>query len=444
MTQLVAGVLLLNLGCAAAGACALRAIGWPLSFADVGLALLVGLGLVGTLVGFAALAGAQASLVTGTAAIAAVAATGLLRRGAPVSLPRRAAPPGSATLALAGVIGAVCVLALVGGFRSSPWLDDAWGIWLAKAIALGSVGLDERLFVPNPAYVFFEVPDYPLWWPSVLSLDMQAVGVVDLRAVNAQLSLVAVAFVCSLARLLVLDVRPSLAVGGCTMVVAAPEFFRHAQGGAADLVLAVYLALALLCAALWFARGALPLLVLASLFAVVAMQVKTEALPELALLGAAGLAAAWKRGRTRPFAVALAVSLGSAAPWLAWRAANDVPSRLPLRTALSPVHLAERIDRFPTAAGALAERLLDPADWLVIVPLALVMLAVGVARGQRDWLFAALGFGALYALLVVVYWADRDELGFLLRTSAYRVVDPLVLAAAALTPLAAERLLRSR
>ena len=88
------------------------------------------------------------------------------------------------TAAAFGVVAAVCVVGVVGGFRSTPWLDDVWGIWLPKGLALWHHGLDERLFAPSGEYVTFGVPDYPLWWSVVTRLDVQAVGGLDVRVVS--------------------------------------------------------------------------------------------------------------------------------------------------------------------------------------------------------------------------------------------------------------------
>ena len=116
-------------------------------------------------------------------------------------------------------------------------------------------------------------------------------------------------------------------------------------------------------------------------------------------------------------------------PWLAWRWAHDVPSRAELDLT--------RVERLPTRS-ALAEHLFDPTEWLVLVPLAIVLALV--ARQPKVLLVP----GALLAVVLVAYWIDRDEIGFVLATSAYRVIDPVVLSAAVLIPLLAESFLQQR
>ena len=70
--------------------------------------------------------------------------------------PRSATPPATvagdvivtvSAFALVAILG----FALVGGFRSSPWLDDTWYFWLPKGRALDLLGLTPRLWHPNPA-----------------------------------------------------------------------------------------------------------------------------------------------------------------------------------------------------------------------------------------------------------------------------------------------------
>jgi hypothetical protein len=318
------------------------------------------------------------------------------------------------------------VLGLVGGFRSSPWLDDAWGIWLPKGLALWHHGLDERLFVPNGEFVSFGVPDYPLWWSVVTSLGVRAVGELDVRVMCAQLALLTVAFVGAVARLLWGYVRTDVLAVSVLLLVCCPELWRHVQGGIADLPLAISIALSILTTVLWMRTGALFHLVLGAFFAAVALQIKTEALPEVAALAVVGVALC----RDRRLVLASLAALATALPWLAWRWTHDVPSRAGLDFG--------RFERVPPTLESVFGHLLDPTEWLVVVPL-FVVLAL-VARRRRLLLLP----GALLLVVIVAYWIDRDEIQFVLRTSSYRVIDPVVLTAAVLLPLLAETFLQQR
>jgi len=422
--SLVAGVLAVNAAFLAVGYTLVGPARWRASWA--GVALLVGAGSVGTLVFFATMLGWRASLAVAAAGAAVLAVGGLVFwRRAPrtrddLSPARRL---DALTGAALGVIVAICLLGVIGGFRSAPWLDDVWGIWLPKGLALWHHGLDERLFAPSGEYVTFGVPDYPLWWSVITSLDVQAVGGLDVRVVCAQLALLTVAFVGAAARLLWDCVRPRVLAGSLLLLVLSPELWRHVQGGLADLPLAIYLALAVLAGARWLQTREPFLLALAVLSLAVALQIKTEALAEVAALAVVGAL----------FAQRLlwgALALTAAAPWLAWRWAHDVPSRAELDLT--------RVERLPDAARAVAEHLFDPTEWLVIVPLAIVLALI--ARQPK----VLLAPGALLAVVLVAYWIDRDEIDFVLATSSYRVIDPVVLSAAVLIPLLAESFLQQR
>jgi hypothetical protein len=454
---LVAGVLTVNAVLLAAGYCllspALTGQSVRIWASYAGVALLAGVALVALAVFIAASLGATSGPATFAGAAALLAAAGLAagrifgrRRPAP---PRAGRRPGSPPAILVSTAAAVCVavvsaFTLVGGFRSSPWLDDAWGIWLPKGIALGEHGLDERLFVPNGEYVFFEVPDYPLWWSALTAFDVRLVGDVDVRAMNAQLALLAVAFLAAVARLLWGFVRPWLLWPALLMLTVSPEFLRQTQGGLADLPLAIYLALLSLCAALWLGTGSRFHLALAFPFASAALAIKTEGLPELIVLLVVLTLVALGPARARLPALLAVVgaALATHVPWLAWRAANGIEGRVSLTAALSPGHLFDRTERLGPSAEALAGHLFDPTEWLVIVPLALALALAGALRERRAaWLAVPAALAAGFVFWLWAYWADRDEINFVLATSAYRVVDPLVLGAAVFVPLLAERLL---
>jgi hypothetical protein len=64
-------------------------------------------------------------------------------------------------------------------------------------------------------------------------------------------------------------------------------------------------------------------------------------------------------------------------------------------------------------------------------------------RLLREWLGPPAMVGVGLALLVWIYWAGSVELTFWLDTSAYRVVDSVMLATAVALPFVVERLVRS-
>ena len=97
-----------------------------------------------------------------------------------------------------------------------------------------------------------------------------------------------------------------------------------------------------------------------------------------------------------------------------------------------------RVERVPDALRAVLEHVFDPTEWLVVVALAVVLALL--TRQPKVLLVP----GALLAVVLVAYWIDRDAIDFVLATSAYRIVDPLVLCCAVLVPLLAEALFQQR
>ena len=116
----------------------------------------------------------------------------------------------------------------------------------------------------------------------------------------------------------------------------------------------------MLAGARWLQTREPFLLALAGLALAVALQIKTEALVEVAALVVVGALFARRL-------LWLGLALLAALPWLAWRWLHDVPSRAELDLT--------RVERVPDAARAVAEHLFDPTEWLVLVPLAILLAA---------------------------------------------------------------------
>jgi hypothetical protein len=461
VTSLVAGVLALNVLLLAIGYCVLsvslagsRVAVWA-SYA--GVALLTGAGLTGVGVFFAAIAGFTTGVSTFAVVGALIALAGLAILGLAPSRARAwlAAPPApeqapmssrARTVALVAGFGVVAIslFALVGGFRSSPWLDDVWGIWLPKGVALDALGLDTRLFTDSGDFFSFEVLDYPLWWSILINLDLRFVGSIDLRAANAQLTLLAIAFLGSAGRLLWGHVRPWVLAGTLLLLSAAPEFFRHAQGAIADLPLAMYLSLYLLAILGWLATRRGFYLLLAFAFAVAALEIKSEGFPQLLIiLGVVSVAAWWTaRGALPALLITSAAAVLTTLPWLAWRLTHDVESQVALGDALDPGYLLDRTERVGPSIEAIARHVADPGEWLLLVPLVAVLGVVGAVRtGRVLWLTPTALLAAVFAFWIWAYWAESESLDYLLATSSYRIADSLVLLAWVLLSVQGEMLL---
>ena len=412
----------------------------------VGVAL-CGLAVAGLRIDVALFAVVAALLVAlGVGAAFAVPPAGRARI-APASTRRlRSSTPAGSVVAAAACAGVVwvCVLLLAAAFRSSPTLDDVWGFWLPKGIALDRLGLDPRLFLPGGAYQPFDHLDYPLWWSIVLGLSERLTGSVDLRIVDVELGVLVVAMLAAAARLLASRIRPAVLWPCLLLVAVAPELHRQVLGGGADLALASYLALFVLCGALWLAEGGLFELALATVFAAAAVQVKTEGAPQLLLFAAVLGLAGWNAGRRRQVGlwVGVAAAFVSALPFLVWRQAHGLRNDISLGKALDPSFLAGRTDRVGPAARALGHQLVNPHNWFLVVPAVVVLGVIGAIRERRlIWLAPAALVGVGYAFWIWANWGDTMDLQFRLTTSAYRIVDATVLVAALALPFLVDRLL---
>jgi hypothetical protein len=468
---LVAGVTVLNAVFTAIGYSvlypALRGSRPVVFLSWAGVALLVGAALSGvTLCMLAPLGvhiGLAAFAIVGGALAAAGIAVGLRLPPARLTLPRgervRASWATTLTGDLAATVAACALVAIlgfavVGGFRSSPWLDDTWYFWLPKGRALDLVGLDPRLWQPNPRLhmvfghdyesLWFIRPDNPLWWSILLNLDLRFVGSVDLRAVDAQLAFLAVAFVASTARLLWGRVRASILLPGLLVIVSAPEFLRQTQGGDADVPLAIFLALALLCAAGWLAEKSRLALGLFVLFAATAIAIKSEGVLELTLELAVLTLPAWRaRRRLGALWIGALAALATSTPWFAWRAAHGVGNVFSVGNLVSPTYLHSHAGLLHDALRVLGHHFASIREWSLIVPLTIALTLVGLGRERRAaWLAPAAFLVLGYLLFVWITWADPEG-AFRLVASSYRYVTPPMLSAAIFLPVLGERLLQS-
>ena len=74
---------------------------------------------------------------------------------------------------------------------------------------------------------------------------------------------------------------------------------------------------------------------------------------------------------------------------------------------------------------------------------ALALSLVGLIRTRQPaWAAGLVALTLAFGFLVWAYWVNPDPIEFLLATSAYRTIDPIVLSAAAFVPVLADRLLR--
>ena len=301
------------------------------------------------------------------------------------------------------------------------------------------------LFGNDYESLWFIRPDNPLWWSIHLNLDMRFVGSIDMRAVNGELAFLLIGFVGAAARLLWGHVRLSILLPALLLLLSAPELLRQVQGGDADVPLAIYLALAILCAVGWLVLRSGFALALFAVFAATAIAIKSEGILELLLDLAIVSGVGWRARRALvPLWAAAAGAAATSLPWYGWRSAHDVSNVFSLRNALSPSYLRQHTDLLHAGARILGDHLTSIREWSLIVPVVVVLSLVGLARERRlPWLAPAafLGFG--YVLFVWISWADPEG-AFRLVASAYRYVTPPIVVAGILLPVLGERLARAK
>lgn len=420
-----------------------------------GLALLLGMGVSALVLGWAAMAGATTGLVSlavvvvvlavGGAAAARALPASLRRPWTPPAVQLRGEPPRWAVpvVALSATgIALVLGLVLVGGFRTSPWLDDTWFFWVPKGLALRDHGLDPAQFNGDGGLLPFTSPFYPLGWSIVSALGLQAAGGIDLRAVNGELGILLLGFVGAAARLLAGRVRAEVLWPALLLLLVSPELLRQIQGGGADLPLAFALALAVVAATAWLRDGDRFSLALVALLAACASNLKFEGAGVLVvLLVVLGL---FRLRRAPLLWVALAAGILTQLPWLVWRRVHDVGDhRTSPGHALDTILHLERTELFRLSARLVGRHLLDPSEWIIVLPLAvgLALLSSWRRRSPRD-LAVPVGALLVYLFWIAVYWGSPEpNVGQVVGTSAYRVVDSLLLTLGLLTPLLAERVL---
>lgn len=436
---LIPGVVALNVVLLAVGfallSSLLRGRRWLDWLSWAGLALVTGMVALGVVLTAVAVAGARVGNVAFGSAAALLAVAGLLVRAsfrAPLLADDDRRGGWLAVVARYGAF-VVAVTALVGGFRSSPWLDDSWNFWVPKGVALSKLGLTHALFTRNSSTAFFPRLEDPLAWSFTSSAALRFVGgAIDLRAVDAELTILVLAFIAAAARLLAGRVRPTLLWIGVLLLIACPAVFRQAQGGGADLPVAFSLALFALGAVGWLAGSGRFALVVAAIGGIGALHTKSEGLPQLLVLALALTLVGLGSGRARVgllWAV-VGVALASLAPWLIWLHVHGVHDEpIAFSKAIDPSYLAQHTDRGRAAVWGVARWPLKPTEWLLEVPLAVTLSAYLAWRRRTLLLLAPLVLVGLgYLFWVWAMWADPFN-----RATGpvpYRFTDTLVLVAA--------------
>lgn len=451
-----ARLILLNGAFVAVGVAVVRLVGipggrawWP---TVAGLAPAVGLAACGLAAALSAMTGLGVGMLsTGALVVAAlVVASVVLRRRPPgagsLAAPRAQGAVGR-TLELVTLVAlsvlSVAILRLYVATDLTQW--DGWAMWAPKAHALFVEGDVWGPVFRDPAYLM-QHQEYPVLVPSLEALSADAIGRFDRTLIDIEAAAVLIAFGWGAWALLRLVVAPWLAAGVALGLTGSGQLIDNGAGMYTDSVLASFTALGLLCAFVWLSRGATATLALSALFFGAAASTKAEGLVFAAATIATLLATARGAGRPlRPVAWFAGAALVVPAAWAFVDRLNGPGAKNVDRAALmDPGTMAEASGRIPDAAWRLLSESWD--GWSLAC--AFVVAAVAASCLVRLWwhvAFVVLWGGLVFVSLVGVYYASVSPIGWLLATSADRVVFSLLLGLATCAPvlvgLAWERML---
>jgi hypothetical protein len=388
--------------------------------APLGTSYLLGLAVVGIVSAHLALVNVPIGW-PGLAILAAIALPFALR-----ARPRlRPAPTSVAGSALLVVLAVHAWPAFV----SRPLVDyDSWAIWGMKGKALALFGWADPSLFANPAASSAHI-DYPILVPSLEAVAARAMGGYDVRTIHLQFLLLGAAGLMALHALLRERTAWWLLWPGLLALAAAPAFTGQLVTAYADVPVALFVAAGLLAAAGWVEPGGWRALALASLFFAAAGLTKNEGLI-FAVAAFFGLLLA--TGRGRPLLAAVVCVELLLLPWQVFLAVHRISSE----TLLSLHSLEIRHPGIgPLAVHGLLDRALSLQAWPLLLPLffAGVLAAAGTRLAVFAWAWALVSVLGLAWIYVV----SKTEWSNYFAFSGDRVVDSLVVGAAALAPLLA-------
>jgi hypothetical protein len=310
---------------------------------------------------------------------------------------------------------------------------DGWWIWGTRARALYDFGHPLAPVFTDPQYPALQ---HPLLLPALEALESHAIGRWDGTLIHLQLLGFVIAFVGGAWTLLRHEASPVLVGAVLLATVTAPSVLSQLETNDADIPVAAFIALGVMCLALWLRGAGGNRLALAGLFLAAGALTKNEGemFAFAALIATAILAG---RARLRPLAYAAAAVVVADLPWRIWIATHHVKiAEYSLSDLVDPHYLSSHFDRVGPSASELLDQIFAGHAWsyLVWASCAGVLGAVLAGRlGSAAFavLFLVLGFAGLLA----IYWISTNPVSSHLTNSSNRTIDSLVLSAALLVPL---------
>jgi len=346
--------------------------------------------------------------------------------------PRRPRPPELAPLLVLAIAGAYVVeaarLALV-----EPLAEpQGWEVWATRARALYAFGGSAGPVFTTPTYPGLT---QPLLLPGLEAVGFRFGGSFDGTLLHLQLLGFALALVGGAWTLLRRSTNPLLLAASLLAILLAPAFFDQLLSNAADIPLAVFLALGVASLGAWLRSGGAGFLPAAALF--LSAATLTESDGEVFVLAAFLAAALASRSAARrPLTIAASAVVALDLPWRIWLhlervgiAAHSFSNLLDLSA------LEHQSGRVGPATRELWHALWHVQSWSLVVVLVIVGLAGALLqRRRRLALFAACWLLASFAGLVLVSWTSTTAPASSLLGSS-GMIDGLVLGGGLLVPL---------
>jgi hypothetical protein len=311
---------------------------------------------------------------------------------------------------------------------------DAWAIWALKGHALYAFGWADPAVFAGASYRFANL-DYPLLLPSLEAIGFRAMGAFDTRLLHVQFLLLLVAALLALFAILRDRVPAPVLWLSLFAVALAPAVFNQLLTAYADLPLALIFGVGVAAAGRWLITNERWALALATLCFAGTLLTKNEGSLFVLATFLALLVAAHRRWRT--LLVAAGADLLLLLPWRIFVRAHDLHDiNYSLGDSFDVHHINGRLGVGPIAFRTLAEQMLDPRQWGLLVPIFVVLVVTAFVLGARALpLFAAVWTVLAWLGLSWIYVISHFEYSSYLDSTKERVVASIVVGSAALIPL---------